>query len=90
MFKYKVDGLHTDLKRTKAKIVIDSNGETLSELIKSNGNTSYFIMLPEELVTHCLPSVYDSNRYYISIYRSSLAFGDKSWDFDQINNIELT
>ena len=86
-FKYKIDGLHTDLFLTKTKIVIDPNGESLGELIRSAGY-SFFIMLPEELIHNNLPTVYDSNKKYIAIHRSNLALGDKSWDFDQINHIE--
>jgi hypothetical protein len=88
MLKWKVDGLHKDIKITRTKIVIGKSGESLAEIIKDRGNTQYFIILPEDAVTHYPPSVYDSNRDYIAIYRSSLAIGDKSWEFDQFNHIE--
>ena len=80
-FKWKVDGLHTDLKKTSTKIVLDKSGTSLAEIISSVAY-NYHIMLPEEAVhipKNNLDQYYQGNYNYLAIYKSTLALGEKSW-----------
>lgn len=87
MLKYKLDDLHTDLSTTRRKIVIDSNGISLTDLINSSDTLQCFLMLPESIAKAPklgLNKKYDGNRLYLAFYYVL----NKGWCLDSFNCYE--
>lgn len=95
MLKYRVDGFHTDLRITRAKIILDKSGEPLNKILTSRDDVEYFIMLPEELINNfryfkSINPRFDSNRNYLAIDIGTigLGYGNPLWKISIMNTAE--
>ena len=104
MIKYKIDGNHQDLRKTRTKLVVCDDGVSLHEIIKNNHYLDYFLILPDYVKNTFKFSreknlYYDGNRNYLAFYnlasklKDISSIEDKSkldsdWKFDSFNCIE--
>lgn len=84
--KWKVDGTHVveegRFKKNKIKLIIDNTGTNLAELICSSGY-GFLLFFPEEMAAT------PKDEYkYLSIYKSQLILGERSWCLSAYNKVE--